>query len=224
MTVEKTIKKYIDADGLKHYHERAQQDLAAKDFQSDADVKASISYHYRNTIKKEMVAKEDGKGLSSNDFTDEEKKKLAGLNNVVPEGLTADQVAKINAAITQTDLDEGGYQTSDDVNALILAAKNEIFAKGYQDENDVRTLLAASQHLARKLVTSSDDIDATAQDAEKYIYLVPLYTEDNTIYSEWVVVEGQAVMIGTGFTNLDDYWSKNELFAITASELEAILI
>lgn len=224
MATGKTIKEYIDANGLRRYHERSQQDLASKDFQSDTDVKASISYHYKNTIKKEMVAREEGKCLSTNDFTNEEKRKLAGLDNVVPEGLTEEQIAKINAAITQADLDEGGYQTDTEVNDLILAAKNEIFAKGYQDENDVRTLLAASQHLVRKLVTSSDDIDATAQDAEKYIYLVPLYTDDNTIYSEWVVVDGQAVMVGTGFTNLDDYWSKNELFAITTSELEAILI
>lgn len=224
MAKEKTIKRYIDAAGLKRYHEKAEQSLREKDYQSDADVKASINYHYKNTIKKEMVEKQEGKGLSTNDFTDEEKRKLAGLTNVTPDGLTEEQVAKIEAAITQEDLDNANYQTSEEVATLVNAAKQEIFGQGYQTEDNVRTLLASSQHLKRKTVTSSDDIDPTAPDAESYIYLVPLYTDTDTVYSEWVVADGQAVMIGTGFTNLDDYWAKGELDVIAQSELEAILI
>lgn len=220
----KIIKRYVDIDGLKRYRENSSRDLEKRGYQSDADVKASIRYHYQNTIKNEMVGKEDGKGLSSNDFTNEEKAKLAGLSNVIPDGLTAEQIAKIEAAITQGDLDDAHYQTQSDVAATVDAAKQEIFGQGYQTEGNVRALLAASQHLQRKLVTSSDDINPDASDAENYIYLVPLYTDTDTVYSEWVVVNGQAVMIGTGFTNLDDYWAKGELDAITPSELEAILI
>lgn len=220
----KTIKKYIDLKGLKRYHDRVQKDLAKKDYQSESDVKASIQYYHNHDAAGAFVAKETGKGLSTNDFTNELKKKLEGLDNVTPDGLTADQIAKIRDSITQKDLDDGQYQTLDDVNGLVDAAKSEIFGKGYQTEDNVRTLLAASQHLQRKLVTSADDINPAAADAEKYIYLVPIYTDDNTVYSEWVVVEGQAVMVGTGFTNLDDYWMKGELTPMTDEELLAILV
>ncbi len=41
--------------------------------------KDGLSYLWRR-IKDNFVAKETGKGLSSNDFTDEEKQKLAGLD------------------------------------------------------------------------------------------------------------------------------------------------
>ncbi len=221
---KKTIKKYVDLNGLKRYHNRVQKDLADRDYQSESEVKASIQYYHKHDAADAFVAKEEGKGLSSNDFTNEFKKKLDGLENVTPDGLTEEQVAKIRDSITQKDLDDGQYQTLDDVNEIINATKQEIFGKGYQTEDNVRALLATSQHLQRKLVTSSDDIDPTAPDAEKYIYLVPLYTDDNTVYSEWVVVDGQAVMVGTGFTNLDDYWMKGELTPMTDEELLAILI
>lgn len=221
---EKIIKKYVDRNGLKRYHKRAQRDLAEKDYQSESDVKASIQYYHKHDAAESFVAKEDGKGLSTNDFTDGLKKKLEGLDNVTPDGLTEEQVTKIRDAITQDDLDEGQYQTLDDVNDLIGAAKTEIYGKGYQTEDSVRALLATSQHLQRRLVTSADDIDPEATDAEKYIYLVPIYTDDGTVYSEWVVVEGQAVMVGTGFTNLDDYWMKGELAPMTDEELLAILV
>lgn len=221
---KKTIKKYVDLNGLKRYHNRVQKDLADRDYQSESEVKASIQYYHKHDAADAFVAKEEGKGLSSNDFTNEFKKKLDSLENVTPDGLTEEQVAKIRDSITQKDLDDGQYQTLDDVNGLVDAAKSEIFGKGYQTEDNVRTLLAASQHLQRKLVTSADDINPAAADAEKYIYLVPIYTDGNTVYSEWVVVEGQAVMVGTGFTNLDDYWMKGELAPMTDEELLAILV
>ncbi len=220
----KTINRYIDRDGLKHYHDKAQEDLERRGYQDDGDVKATVKYYHEHDAKDAFVAKENGKGLSTNDFTNEEKQKLAGLDNVVPEGLTAEQIAKINASITQSDLDNGKYQTEESVNNLITSAKQEITERGYQTENDVRALLASSQHLQRKLVTSSDDIDVTATDAEKYIYLVPLYTDNDTFYSEWLVVDGKAVMVSNGFTNLDGYWQKGELEVLTTSEIEEILI
>lgn len=221
---DKTIKKYVDLSGLKRYHAHTQKDLDDRDYQSESEVKASIQFYHKHDAADAFVAKENGKGLSTNDFTNELKKKLDGLDNVTPDGLTEDQVTKIRDSITQKDLDDGQYQTLDDVNEIIETAKQEIFRKGYQTEDDVRTLLATSQHLQRKLITSSDDIDPTAVDAEKYIYLVPLYTDDSTVYSEWVVVDDQAVMVGTGFTNLDDYWMKGELTPMTDEELLAILI
>lgn len=47
---------------------------------------------FKENADETYVAKEDGKGLSSNDYTDEDKEKLAGITNMT--GATADANGK----------------------------------------------------------------------------------------------------------------------------------
>ena len=54
-----------------------------RDYQSESEVKASIQYYHKHDAADAFVAKEEGKGLSSNDFTNEFKKKLDGLIDIL---------------------------------------------------------------------------------------------------------------------------------------------
>lgn len=55
--------------------------------------------------------------------------------------------------------------------------------------------------LTYKIVNSVDEIDLSAEDADKYIYLV----KNNDIYDEYLVIEGKVELIGNNAISLDGY-------------------
>lgn len=66
--------------------------------------------------------------------------------------------------------------------------------------------------VSRKIVDSIYGIDANAEDAENYIYMVPKTegSEDGNLYDEYMVIEGKVEKIGAGLSgNITGYVTTN---------------
>lgn len=86
----------------------------------------------------------------------------------------------------------------------------------------IAAAVAAADHLQRTIVTSVDDIDLTADDAEKFIYMVPRTDSDeNDQYDEYMVLDGAVERVGSTRVNLSDYVRKDEV--ATDAEITAML-
>ena len=81
----------------------------------------------------------------------------------------------------------------------------------YQTEEQVAAAIAAMDHLQRKKVASKDDIDPTATDADKYIYMVPKTGGQNgDKYDEYMVLDGAIEPVGDWAVDLSGYQEKQE--------------
>jgi hypothetical protein len=57
-------------------------------------------------------------------------------------------------------------------------------------------------------VSSINDIDLTAADADQYIYMVPTETAGSNKYNEYMVIDGKVEPVGSWEVDLDDYATK----------------
>ncbi len=81
----------------------------------------------------------------------------------------------------------------------------------YQTEEQVATAMAAAEHLQRKKVTSVEEIDPTAEGADKFIYMVPkASSKDGDKYDEYMVLDGAVEKVGDWSVNLSGYQPKEE--------------
>lgn len=82
----------------------------------------------------------------------------------------------------------------------------------FQTEEQVNTAIANSTHLSRKKVTSIGDIDLSAVDADKYIYMVPKTapgTDD--IYDEYMVSDGKLEYVGNTKVDMSGYLTTDNI-------------
>lgn len=70
--------------------------------------------------------------------------------------------------------------------------------------------VAAADHITRRIVSSVDDIDLTADDADKYIYMVSKDGADGDQYDEYMVLNGVLEKVGDWSVDLSDYVQKEE--------------
>ncbi len=77
-------------------------------------------------------------------------------------------------------------------------------------KTETEAAIAAAAHLKRKKVDSIDDIDATADDADQYIYMVPTGAETDNKYYEYIVIDGIIEPVGTWEVDLSDYVTKKD--------------
>lgn len=74
--------------------------------------------------------------------------------------------------------------------------------------------------VTRKIVTQLSDIDVTASDADKYIYMVPNNSGvSGNIYDEYMVIEGAVEKIGSGLSGDISGYVKTSAFNTTVSTL-----
>lgn len=85
-----------------------------------------------------------------------------------------------------------GYQTATEVAAAVAAG------------------VAAADHITRRIVSSVDDIDLTADDADKYIYMVSKDGADGDQYDEYMVLNGVLEKVGDWSVDLSDYVQKED--------------
>lgn len=83
----------------------------------------------------------------------------------------------------------------------------------FQTETEVSTAIskavAAADHLKRKIVASTADIDLKAADASQYIYMVPKGTAgDADKYDEYMVIDGVLEKMGDWGVDLSGYVQK----------------
>ena len=157
--------------------------------------------YFWQRLKTKFVAQVPGKGLSTNDLTDELLEKLnnAGVSSFNGQwnGLTGTPPG------VSTFSNDAGYQNSAQVAAAVSSG------------------VAGANHLRFEKVASRPAV-ASAQ--ANVVYLVPIAGatgEDK--YDQWVLVDGAWENWGTSFIDLSLYLLKTELVAITNAEIDAIL-
>ena len=116
---------------------------------------------------------------------------------VLPDAETVEGLSEL-VAILREDVDNltekfNDYDTSAEVDAKISSA------------------VAGISHLSYKIVNSTNEIDVSAADADKYIYLV----KNENSYDEYMVVNGQLERVGDWNVDLSDYATKSEVAAVS---------
>lgn len=144
----------------------------------------SSNYTTTSDLQEGYVAKETGKGLSTNDYTTAEKEKLAGLSNYDDTELSS----------RVSDLENAGYQTSEQVESAI---SNEL--KDYTTTSDLNTLLEAKANV-------SDLGTMSAENASDY------YTSEETNTAIATATNDMATQTWVG-KQLGDYTTTSELQA-----------
>lgn len=233
--------------------------------------KDGLLYFWQKIVNA-FVKKESGKGLSTNDYTTDEKNKLAGIdsqanktvvdtalnttstnpvqNKVVKAALdnkvdsvsgkglstndlTDDLVSKINSASSfsgsyedltnkptiptnNNQLTNGaGYQTASQVETIITG-------KGYQTSSDVST--AISTAIAGVTQFNYSIVSSLPTTGVKgTIYLVANSGTNPNIYDEYIYVNDKFEKLGTTDISLDGYVQTGDLEAITNTEIDTIV-
>lgn len=116
---------------------------------------------------------------------------------VLPDAETVEGLSEL-VAILREDVDNltekfNDYDTSAEVDAKISSA------------------VAGISHLSYKIVNSTNEIDVSAADADKYIYLV----KNGNSYDEYMVVNGQLERVGDWSVDLSDYATKSEVAVVS---------
>lgn len=180
------------------------------------------------------VDKVDGKGLSTNDYTTEEKTKLQGLENYTLPTASADTLGgvKVGAglAINNGVLSATGGGTADAVdweNVQNRPTKLGEFEndKNYQTASEVES--AISDAIAGVTQFEQEVVSALPSTGEKgKIYLVPSTTASGqNVYDEYIWIESNSKFefIGTTAVDLSGYVQKTDLIAITNTEIDSII-
>ena len=75
-----------------------------------------------------------------------------------------------------------------------------------ETDKAIADAVAAADHLKRKIVGSTDEIDVTKADAEQYIYMVPaVNAEDKDSYDEYMVIDKVIEKVGNWDVDLSNY-------------------
>jgi hypothetical protein len=143
-----------------------------------------------------FVKKEAGKGLSTNDLTDDI---LSKINS------TSDKV---------TNMEASDYQTAEDVQSMI----NNALSEDFQTAEDVQSMINESlANLNKKeVVTSLDEMTDP-----NTIYLIQNGTNPNA-YDEYIVVNGEPEKIGSTNVDLTGYLKETDFIPVTNSEIDII--
>lgn len=90
--------------------------------------------------------------------------------------------------------------------------------------NTLKSMMEAIEGgVSRKIVDTLDDIDVTADDAEKYIYMVPKAdtTGLNNFYDEYMVIEGKIEQIGANLSGEITGYVKTTTFNSAVTDIYA---
>lgn len=199
-----------------------------------------------NKIKATFVAKETGKGLSANDFTDAYKTQL---ENLVATGgevnvLEGVKVGDTDLTITDKKVTLGTLAAKDEVALTDLAAALQTIINGKADAattlagygitdamtateiaSAIATAVAGADHMKRKTVNAVADIDLAAADASQYIYMVKnANNESGNLYDEYMVLDGALEKVGDWEVDLSEYAKTADFQEITDEEIAAICV
>lgn len=186
------------------------------------------------------VSKEDGKGLSTEDYTTAEKTKLGGIQtgaqvNVI-ESVKVNGIAQeadgkaVNIAVptkvSQLNNDSK-FQTETEVTSKVNSAvadkvnQTQMTSAISEATTDMATRAYVTQQLAninkKAVVTSTEEMTD-----ENTIYLIANVGEQDNSYDEYIVYEGTPEKIGTTKVDLTNYVQDSDLIAITNGEIDEI--
>lgn len=79
----------------------------------------------------------------------------------------------------------------------------------FQTDAEVAAAIAAADHMKRKIVTATSEINLTAADASQYIYMVKKgTTKTGDKYDEYMVIDGALEKVGDWEVDLSNYVQK----------------
>lgn len=203
-------------------------------------------------IKSYFVAKEPGKGLSSNDYTAEDKAKLTGLSNYSLPAATADALGGVKVGEgLRVDPDgtlstEPGEASSVDwanVDGKPEAYPPEAHEHNWSDISDppkipadtadltngagYQTAADVKAAIAREGLLTRKKVDSlpSAEEADAHtIYMVPIPDADGqNRFTEWMVMDGAWEMTGDSTVDLTGYLREEDLVPITNEEIDEIM-
>lgn len=182
---------------------------------------------------------EEGKGLSTNDFTDGEKEKLGAVESGAQANVL--EAVKVNGtALEVTDkgvnIDLSDYATNDDVDSKV----DKVTGKGLSTNDLTDDLVekingAITMDTLTQAVAEAGHIKASFVESlpetglSNIIYFCPDGDEEGNVYAEYVWVssgegtEGAWEKIGSKQVDFSGVWSKDELVAVTTEELDEVL-
>ena len=186
--------------------ENVETAITAKGYQTETQIDSKLST---------KVDKVEGKGLSTNDFTDEYKTKISSNESDI-----STLKNKIDTKVTIEDVDSlitsKGYQTAENVETAITA-------KGYQTADDVQsTVNSALEGITGISIEVVNSLPASG--TKGVIYLMAHSHGEGDSYDEYVWVENNSSYEKIGNTDVDlsAYVKASDISIISESELEAM--
>lgn len=180
---------------------------------------------------KGKVDKVEGKGLSTNDFTNEQKTKLEGLENYILPTASADTKGgfKVGAGLTMNGevLSATGGGTADSVDWSNVQNKPTKLSD-FTNDSDFQTGTQVEQAINSKIssvmtykgtVANYSDLPTNASTGDTYnITNASDYNKagDNAVWN------GTAWDVLSGTIDLSNYYTKTEIVAITNDEIDTI--
>lgn len=186
------------------------------------------------------VSKEEGKGLSTEDYTTAEKTKLGGIQtgaqvnviesvkvNGVAQGIDGKAVdIAVPTKVSQLSNDSK-FQTETEVTSKVNSAvadkvnQTQMTSAISAATTDMATRAYVTQQLAninkKAVVTSTEEMTDP-----NTIYLIANVGEQDNSYDEYIVYEGTPEKIGTTKVDLTNYVQDSDLIAITNGEIDEI--
>lgn len=174
------------------------------------------------------VDKQTGYGLSKNDYTDEEKKKLADTAKKVQDLETTGgqsnviEIVKVNG----TALEPDAQKAVDIPVPTTEQIKNQIEAYTYQTESQVSSAITralAAQEAKRYVkVESFAALPVTGEDG--VIYLIPHANGDNDAYDEyfWNSTDNKYEKYGNTDIDLTGYVEDADLVEVDAAKIDTL--
>lgn len=180
---------------------------------------------------KGKVDKVEGKGLSTNDFTNDQKTKLEGLENYTLPTASADTKGgfKVGAGLTMNGevLSATGGGTADSVDWSNVQNKPTKLSD-FTNDSDFQTSTQVEQTINSKIssvmtykgtVANYSDLPTNASTGDTYnITNASAYNKagDNAVWN------GTAWDVLSGTIDLSNYYAKTEIVAITNDEIDTI--
>lgn len=175
-------------------------------YQTNSEVTTAIS-----NATEGKVDKVNGKGLSTNDYTDNEKQKLSGI----------EASAQVNVIESVSVNGANQTITNKTINISVPTNNNQLTnGAGYQTASDVstaiNTAIGNSLHLTKEVV-----VTLPAQGSDNVIYLVPNGKLGSNTKDEYMWINGGWEKIGSSDVDLSGYVQTSD--AITNSQIDAIV-
>ena len=183
-------------------------------------------------IKEKFVQVETGKGLSKNDYTDQEKQKLSTLKNYniatseeagllsttnfnklnsIEEGSEKNIITKIKRNGTLLNISER------EVDIKIPTKVSELVNDdNLTSETKVKALINESRHMKKEILASKP-----TKGEENVIYLIGPKGSGNNIYEEWLYINNSWEKIGDTDTKVDltGYLKEADIQTISNQEI-----
>lgn len=175
-------------------------------------------------LKDKFVAQVEGKGLSTNDLTDELKLRYdAAEANVI-------ETIKVNGTAVDVSTDDKTVnvtvptKTSELDNDSGFATTESTYDKETID-GKITTLneAIAAAAAGNVSITIVDAVPEVANAVEKTIYFVAKTdTDDNDVFDEYMLIDGSIELLGSTKVDLTDYVKSTDLEEISDEEVDSI--